>query len=299
MIGVIFVMGACLLWALDTLIRYPLLIQGISAEQIVFLEHLFLTIIFIPQLIKLLPRLWEDKVKTIFYFFVIGGLGSAIGTLAFTKAFGLINPSLVILLQKLQPLVAIGLARIILKERMSRTFIFWAGICLAGGVLIGLQDLMHGLRGLEFSRNMWKGNSLMGYGLTLIAVFSWGASTVFGKKLTGQGLSYLNIMAGRFAMGLLCLMPLIFSFNIEFELSWGSWAKILSMVLISGLLGMGLYYKGLSRISAKLCALAEMFFPFFAVSINWFFLDASLSNIQILGGALLLLGSTVIQLRHY
>jgi hypothetical protein len=45
---------------------------------------------------------------------VIGGVGSAIATVAFTESFQFLNPSLVILLQKMQPVVAITLAAIVL-----------------------------------------------------------------------------------------------------------------------------------------------------------------------------------------
>jgi len=42
--GSLFVILGTLLWAADTLIRYPLLYSGVSASQIVFLEHTFLVI---------------------------------------------------------------------------------------------------------------------------------------------------------------------------------------------------------------------------------------------------------------
>jgi drug/metabolite transporter (DMT)-like permease len=71
------------------------------------------------------------------------------------------------------------------------------------------------------------------------------------------------------------------------------------MVLISGFMGMGLYYLGLKRLSARLCALAEMFFPFCAIAVNWIFLEATLAPLQLLGGFLLLVGSTVLQLKRY
>jgi drug/metabolite transporter (DMT)-like permease len=71
------------------------------------------------------------------------------------------------------------------------------------------------------------------------------------------------------------------------------------MVLLSGLLGMYFYYKGLKTLSARVCALAEMFFPLSAVTINWIFLDVKLTTVQLIGAGLLTLGSAVIQLKHY
>jgi len=71
------------------------------------------------------------------------------------------------------------------------------------------------------------------------------------------------------------------------------------MVLISGAAGMYFYYQGLKRISAKTAAIAEMFFPFFAIVLNWIFLGKELSEIQLFGGMLLIIGSLIIQLKKY
>lgn len=299
MTGLIFVILACTLWAADTLIRYPLLTSGISAYEIVLSEHLLLVAIFTPIIFKSRKIFWKAKLKDLLAFVVIGGLGSALATLAFTKAFSLINPSLVILLQKLQPLVAIVWARYLLKERLHKGFWTWASVCLLGGVLISLPDLSQGLPTLTWGSHLLGEKYLLGYGLTLVAVFSWGSSTAFGKKLVTKGLSEQEVMAGRFIFGLIFLLPFLSRSPMSMDFGLEVWGKIALMVLISGWLGMYFYYKGLKLISAKVCALAEMFFPFCAVSINWVFLDAKLQLMQIIGAALLLLGSTVIQLKRY
>lgn len=298
MTGLFFIILACFLWAADTLIRYPLLGAGLSSYQIVFAEHLILVLIFSPMLYKARQIFWSLKVSDLFSFVVIGGLGSALATLAFTQAFVLVNPSLVILLQKLQPLVAILLARLLLKESLHRSFWPWALVCLVGGVLVSWPDLM-GLAKLDWGGNLLGQKYLLGYGLTLVAVISWGSSTVFGKKLVNKGLSEQEVMGGRFIFGLLFLLPFMGSYQNQLNFELEIWGKIALMVLLSGWLGMFFYYKGLTRISAKVCALAEMFFPLCAVSINWVFLDARLGTLQIIGAGLLLLGPTVIQLKRY
>jgi drug/metabolite transporter (DMT)-like permease len=273
--------------------------QGVSAQRIVFTEHLILTLIFLPILIKNAKSFLQAKVSHVFYFLIIGGLGSAIGTLAFTRAFSLINPSLVILLQKFQPIVAIILARIVLNERINLSFFKWGLLCLAGAGLLSFEDISKGLSGVEFGSDLFNQKSFIGYGLTLIAVVSWGSSTVFGKKLTLSGLGEKEIMAGRFSMGLICLIPILLTGEMKMDLNGEIWSKLFLMVLLSGILGMFFYYKGLKLVSARVCALAEMFFPLCAVLVNWAFLSQSLSIYQMLGGLLLLIGSTVIQLRHY
>ena len=297
--GIIFVILAGVLWAIDTLIRYPLLFGGVSAEKIVFVEQLFLSIIFIPLLFKDSKKIGSLQLSTIFYFVVIGVFGSAIGTLTFTKAFMLINPSLVILLQKLQPVVAITLAHFFLGEKIKKEFLLWATVSLIGGLLISSTDIMPGLSKLDFSIGLLSQTAIWGYTLTLIAVVSWGASTVFGKKLSAQGFNEVQIMGGRFIFGLVFMtIYLLYKFG-SLTLDWqmATYGKLLLMVFLSGLAGMYFYYKGLKLISARTCALAEMFFPFSAVVINWVFLGAKLMPIQIIGAGLLVLSSVMIQLK--
>lgn len=301
MVGILFVIAAGLLWALDTLIRYPLLSSGISAERIVFTEHLFLALFFLPFLIRERKVLWEIKISSIFYYIVIGVFGSAIGTLCFTKAFTMINPSLVILLQKLQPIISISMASFFLGEKVKKVFLVWAGMALLGGILISSPDILPGLSHFDFKMGFLSETAMLGYLLTLVAVVSWGASTVFGKKLTAQGFDEGHIMGGRFLFGFIFLLFYANSNRTLMHLDWQVlvWGKILLMVILSGLLGMYFYYKGLKILSARVCAIAEMFFPLSAVTINWIFLGAKLTLIQLIGAGLLILGSAIIQLRHY
>lgn len=300
MLGVLLVIAAGLLWAVDTLIRYTLLAQ-VSAERIVFTEHLFLVLFFIPILIKNRSVIWQTKISSIVYFIIIGVFGSAIATLCFTKAFVMINPSLVILLQKLQPIVCISLASVFLGEKMNRPFLFWAAVALVGGLLISSPDIVPGLANFDFKMGFLSQTAMMGYLLTMVAVVSWGASTVFGKKLTAQGYDAIQIMGGRFLFGFIFLAFYAYANRGLIQFDWQAliWGKILLMVILSGILGMYLYYKGLKSISARVCAIAEMFFPLSAVTINWVFLDAKLTTVQLIGAALLTLGSAVIQLKHY
>ncbi len=301
MLGVFFVISAGFLWALDTLIRYPLLTSGISAERIVFTEHLFLALIFIPLLIRDRSVIWQTRVSSIFYFVIIGVFGSAIGTLCFTKAFTMINPSLVILLQKLQPVISFSLASFFLGEKMKTPFLFWAGVTLLGGLLVSSPDILPGLSNFDFKMGFLSQTAMMGYLLTLVAIVSWGSSTVFGKKLSAQGFEEKHIMGGRFLFGFIFLSFYASANKTLMHFDWAAlvWGKILLMVLLSGLMGMYLYYKGLKTISARVCAIAEMFFPLSAVAINWIFLGAKLTPVQLIGAGLLTLGSAVIQIKHY
>jgi drug/metabolite transporter (DMT)-like permease len=58
---------------------------------------------------------------------------------------------------------------------------------------------------------------------------------------------------------------------------------------------MYLYYKGLKKITAHMGSIAELFFPFSAVTINWIFLGKALQPIQITGALILIVASILLQ----
>lgn len=300
MAGTLLVILACLLWGMDTLIRYPLVERGINPVTIVFYEHCILSLIFSLGLIPNIKRLGEIKLVDLLSFFIVGGFGSAIATVAFTESFQFLNPSLVILLQKLQPIVVILLASIILKEEIQKPFIIWAAVCLLGGLLVSSPDIERFYTLILNDMGAVTSDvALKGYGLVGISILGWGAATVFGKRLSLAGFEPKSIMAGRFLTGLLMLIPFVQWDRRMILPSGEDYLKILVMVIISGALAMWFYYQGLKRLSAKTTAVAEMFFPFFAIIVNWVFLGKQLTELQLLGGGILIFGSLVIQLKKY
>lgn len=302
MIGFLLILGACLLWAVDTLIRYPLINSGMNAALVVFYEHLLLTIVLFVISYRSLEQFRKMRLNNLFSFVMIGGVGSALATVSFTQAFQYLNPSLVIILQKFQPVVVILLASIVLKEKIKLEFLLWASVCLFGALLISYEDI---LKLIESKDDMYRvffhPGAPQGYILTMFSVLGWGAATVYGKKLSLEGFSDDIILLGRFSLGLIFLTPIVFvsQADVLFTQNIEIYSKISLMVFVSGLLAMFLYYQGLRRISARMCSLGEMFFPFMGVVINWLFLDAVLTPIQVIGGLILVGASITIQIKQY
>ena len=291
MLGFFSVVLATFFWASDVLVRVPLL-SKLSHGTIIFYEHLFLTIIFLPFLLKLFKKTQFYSVKSLACFIWIGSLGSAIGLFAFTKAFSIMNPSLVILLQQFQPVVAICLAAIVLKEQLTAKFLLGAFVCLAGGLLMAHEHIEALLSDSQINA------SFEGYLYALGAAVIWGASTVFGKKIFLENFGQLEITSGRFFFGLLAMIPIIFWGESKLTVKLEDYRSLATIVLI-GALGMVFYYQGLSRLRAKICTLAEMFYPLFGIALSWVYLDATLDIWQLTGGALLLTASLVIQWNRF
>jgi drug/metabolite transporter (DMT)-like permease len=298
MTGITFIFFACILWAADTLIRYPLLFGGSSAQQIVLFEHLLLVTVVLGLFIVQRRKINFINRKTIIPFIVIGIFGSALGTLAFTEAFYLANPTVVILLQKLQPLVAVTLAALLLKESINPRFFIWLGFALIGSLLLIWPDLQTLWVSVQAGDVDGSKSVLWGYGLALFAVVSWGSATVFGKKLSSAGLNSVDLMAGRFSFGLVGMLPFAFMTpSLITSIEVDTLQKIAILAFISGLIGMYCYYQGLKRIPAHWATLAEMLFPVAAIFINWLFLNVGMTQVQLLGAVTLIIASTMVQVR--
>jgi drug/metabolite transporter (DMT)-like permease len=295
MTGTFYIMIACLTWALDTLIRYPLLAKGYSTLNIVLFEHLILVAITMPILWRHRSALRSLSALSMGSLFFIGGIGSAVGTLAFTQAFHYLNPTVVILLQKLQPIVAILGAYWLLKESIQRYFLHWAVVIIGGSVLMMWSDIQS--LNLNVHANSRSHDLLLGYGFTLLSIFSWGMATVCGRYLSQQKVPSNAIMAGRFLFGLMVLLgfsvsqPQLITLVPTIDLG-----AIVIMAILSGLVGMWFYYLGLKSVPAHLATLVEMTFPIFAALINWVFLGMSLNHYQMIGGAILIIGNLGIRL---
>ena len=297
MIGFLFIVLACFCWAIDVLIRYPLT-AGVDPIKIVFYEHLFLTLAVLPFVLKSWKRIFSVNIGDMICFIIVGAFGSAMGNIFITKAFAVAdsNPSSILLLQKLQVIFAVCVARIFLGESIKRGFLFWGGVAITGATLISFPDLRPLFEGHAFSYDQLE-SSLY----AIMAAASWGGATSFGKKLALRGHSEKEIMFGRFFWGLVATIPFVLVLPQGFLplLSLKIYINILLMISIAGILGVYFYYRGLKSVAVRIGAIAELFFPFFSVGMSWIFLGKELVLIQIIGGLLLIGSSFVIQWKKY
>ncbi len=279
---------AAMLWATDAPFRVHLT-KELSSSFIVLSEH-FVDILFVlPVLFMNRSSLKRLKAKHWLAVGVIAVGGSALASVAFTQAFHYVNPSVAILLQKLQPLIAIGLAASILHEKMTRNFWLYAALALAGAYLISFSGLKPQLfPGDEFNPNA------IGVALAILAAALWGASTVFGKFVLSA--ANFKVMTGlRFVLAFIFLAAMnVYQGTIsDFRHVTSIDAfYILIIAVASGVVSLTIYYKGLGHTKASVATLAELGFPMAAVVVNWIFLDAALSPIQLAGMAVLLFAVT-------
>src|SRR5919112_1175899 len=268
------------MWGTDGLLRVPLL-EVASPSQIVLLEHLVLLLYSVPAVVLGWRFFRGLGVAQWISLLVIGWGGSALATLLFTKAFAVGNPTVVILLQKSQPLFAIVLAAVLLRERLGWAYWPCFAVAMVGAYLISFGGLgaFAALGSAE----------LLAAALALGAALLWGSSTVLGRlvlkdmpfhALTGARL----LLAAPLLAGIVVVQGAVGGLGAAFASEPG---RVILLALIPGLLGLLLYYRGLTGTRASYATLAELAFPATAVVLNWTFLGVGVSANQVLGFVLL------------
>ncbi len=229
----------------------------------------------IPYLI--MNRQWMSKLSKsewILLFLIAWG-SSGLATWLFTEAFRHGNPSVVILLQKFQPLFAIIAARLLLSENLRKQYPYWLIIALVGAYFLSFGwNIPFGAA----SKEQWIG-SLLALGAALL----WGGGTAFGRKLLGK-MSFVELTSARFALA----VPFLFSLQLFKSgslwdvptMSANQWGYLLLLSLFPGLLGILFYYRGLRDSKASYATIAELTFPASALLLNWWILDRGITLTQ-------------------
>ncbi len=284
--GALAIMLAALFWSLDGVFIRPKF-YVLPAGLVVFLEHALGFLFLSPFIVlnwKKIKSLSRKSWGAILWVCVFGGL---LGTLMITKAFfsaihGEITFATVIILQKLQPIFALFLARIILKEKLTRQFYLWAGLAI-----VSAYFLAFGKTGLNLSEIDWLNNAAF---FAVIAAFSFGSSTVFGKRIVNH-LDFKSTTALRFGITSVLVFILILitgdlsKINLVSNLQW--WLLLL-IVFTSGAVAMFIYYFGLKRITASTATICELFWPLSAVILDFIINKNVLNTTQIIFALILL-----------
>ncbi|MDB5237971.1 MAG: hypothetical protein JWM46_241 [Candidatus Kaiserbacteria bacterium] len=269
--GPLLVFFAAMLWATDAPFRTHLT-QGLSSNFIVFGEHLMSCLIAVPILLFNWGQLKNISRREWVAIVFIGVCGSALAAVAFTESFHYVNPSVSIVLQKVQPLIAILLAAWLLRETMHRNFWVWAMIAIFGAYLVSFPGLVpHSYAGETFNPN------LIGASLALLAAVLWGASTVFGKYVLRTA-AFQTLTSLRFVVGLIFLTLLNTvqgTFPARADVTTTDILFIIIIALASGVFSLFLYYYGLQFTRASIATIAELGFPLAAVFVNAYFIPGN------------------------
>lgn len=292
-IGAVAVCVSAMLWGFDGVVLTPNLFN-LNVAYVVFMLHLipFVLMHFFLggqyRYLKIFSR--SDYI----YLFLIALFGGATGTLAIVHALFLVDfqkLTVVVLLQKLQPVFVIILAMIILGEKPRRNYYFWASMALVSAYFLtfGFQ-----LPSLGAGRN-----DTLAALYALLAAFSFGSATVFGKKI-------LNTVpvhtATFFRFGfttLIMLMVVLVTGQLEWiaQTTPTNWLIFFIIAITTGSGAIFLYYYGLRKVRATVAAICELCFPFSAILFDYIFNNQLLDVVQWVSAGFLLFAIIMLNLQ--
>ena len=113
-------LGAAL-WGTESAWRIPLN-ELFDAKVIVFWEHVFILIMFLPILIPRLREIPKVHPRTWGFLIFSGFAGSAVGTIFFTLALKHGNPTVVNVILNIQPVISTIGAFLLFGDRLARRF---------------------------------------------------------------------------------------------------------------------------------------------------------------------------------
>lgn len=279
-----FVVLAASLWAVDGIVLRPSLFS-LPVALVVFVESSIVAILLTPFLAKYLKDLKNLRTKDWAAFFIVALLGGAIGTMAITKALfyvNFVNLSIVILIQKLQPVFAVALAALFLKEKPTREFFLWAALAIIGAYFMTF--------GLKMPNISTGDKTAIAAGFALIAAVSFASSTVFSKRAL-RNVSFQMGTYLRFVITSLIMLIFVLALGQTNNLSEITTDQIWIFLLIAFTTGgaaIFLYYYGLKNISASVAAICELAFPLVAVLLEYLIHDNILRPVQWVGAVVLL-----------
>ena len=284
--GTFLVCFAASLWGFDAIVLTPRLYH-LKVPFVVFAVHClpFLVMsIFIGKRemknIAALPK------KDIMFYFLVALFGGCVGTLSIVKSLFLVNfqhLTVVTLLQKAQPIFALILARIILKEKLGKNFLNWVIFALFGGYIMTFEFTLPQMAQVS-SGNIFKDTMF-----ALLAAFSFGSATVFGKRILTHS-SFVTALYTRYFFTTMITLCIVLANNQLGEIFNVTPFEFMIFCIIGITSGSGailLYYRGLRYIDASVATICELSFPISSVVFDYIFNGRLLTPVQFMGAACL------------
>lgn len=283
-IGATAIIIAAILWGFDGVVLTPRLFS-LDVGFVVFLLHFVPFIIMNLFLFKQYKYLKKFNKRDFLIFLGIAFFGGALGTLAIVKALFLVHfehLSIVVLLQKLQPVFAITLAALFLKEKIGKRFYFWAIIAIFASYFLTFGfNLPHLNTDAELIQaSIW----------AIIAAFSFGSATVLGKMAVSK---YPYYTTNFFRFGFTSVMMFIFvllnnKLGEVVNVTPFHWMIFVIIALTTGSGAIFLFYFGLNKVKAIVSTICELFFPISAIFFDYIINDKVLSPIQLISAAIMI-----------
>lgn len=226
----------------------------------------------------LIRRIPLPKTQSLRTLILIGSIGFVLQSLSFFTALTIASPGLVVLLLYLYPTIVVGISILILHRPSSLAKLMALGIALLGTVLtIGsvantqISGVILGLISASvYATYVLVGEQVMQEEepLTACAVMISSAAIVYGGIVAVRGISFPTLLSGWFALA--------------------------ALALVSTILAIGTLFAGIKLLGAPTAAMLSTLEPVVTIVLSMMILHQSVTKIQLIGGALILIAVVIV-----
>ena len=272
---------ASMIWGIGYFLEKQVL-KEVSAVYISLI-----TVIVVPAT---LYCLYDINLRSMYKFYVdnlrictsLAILGTTLGGVLMLLGINYTSLGVATILEKVQPIFAILIARVVLKEELPAKLIPYALCCLISSYCVATKD--------PFNPGYDK-TSIIGIICVLGAALCWAFASVLGKSISRKNIQPHEIVFILFLIGGIFMLPL-FLIPVEsiqrFTPSYWNMSIIVFSAIFSTALGFVLYYKSLKSISVGLISFLELGTPLTTILLGYLFLGEEYNWTQILASVALL-----------
>ena len=277
-IGVIAVLLACIMWAIEPIFAKQISNQGIDVFQTSAIRAIFagltaLVYVLFSKKSKLMIN--KKQIPSIIYIAIVGTI---VADFLYFYALMQIDTPVVnaVIIGHMQPIFIIFLAFIILKgDRLSRFDYIGIILMIIAGLIVTTRTFEN-LFSFDFGR--------IGDLFVLCATISWATTAIAMRKYL-KDLHAGTITFYRFSFAsIFFILYLIFTSNLGIS--------SIFQILVGIAVGIGtiFYYEGLKRLKAAQVSGFELATPLFATFLAFFFFGEVVTEFQIIGIFILFIG---------
>lgn len=285
LVGILMVVAATLCWSTSGIfINLITQSSGISAEGLAFWRDLTTSLLLLLGILLINPGLLRVKRQDIPWLVGMGAISIGAFHIMWNKAVVILGASLATVVQCNAPVFVTIMAWFLFQEVITTRKIIAVVLAAAGTILVS---------GVNFSGE-WK-IAPLGLIIALGSAITYGTLSLFGKKLSGNYNSW-TIMFYIFSIGSVTL----FIYQLGQPAPWPQGSGVIpwfiGFVLISTIIGFGLYTMALRKLPASVASITATTEILFASFMGYIFLQERMDAVQVVGALLIISGVILVTL---
>jgi drug/metabolite transporter (DMT)-like permease len=294
-LGYAMVLAATALWGINGSMAKAALSSGLTSLRLTEVRSTGAALLLVGALALTRPRSLRVRRSELPFLLLFGVVGLAFVQLFYFVAIHRLDIGIALLIQYLAPVLIALYARLVLKEHVRRRV--WAALILSLG-------------GLSLVVDIWSGVALDGVGVAaaLISAVTFALYILLAESAVARR-DPVSLLALGFTFAALfwAIVQPWWSFPTEylddridmsgelFSSTLPVWALLAGVVLVGTIVPFLLLVGALRHIPATRAGVTAMFEPVAGAVVAWAWLGESLTTIQIVGGAVVLMGILLAQ----